>query len=462
MTTIQETRQTLEKLYRLRDLLLQERGAVILDDLLPHQHPPEGTPSEDWDGWIIQGGRGSGKTAGIVDYVTKHVEGPPCIAGPMPHKMALIAPTLGDADESAERHPVSLKSVRPDFRVTTSKEGTVGKWPNGSAIKLFGTNTRRDVDRLRAGGNNCLVWVEELAAWPLLGVGSTTSDDGALEFAEYDPFAMMELGLRLGPHPHWVGSTTPKAYPAYRQIINDPRVVKTHGTMHDNPYLVQSYKDRVVRRYGGTALGAQEIDGVLLDEVRGALWTIKLIESNRIGREPEMSRVVVGVDPSGGRDTVGIVAAGKVTRDCVCGDESNLPHAVVLGDWSDTTGSPDRWGAETVKAYDQTKADRVVGEANFGGDMVESTIRTKRSHISYRGVHASRGKAIRAEPIVALYEQNRVHHLGRFPEMETEMVTWVPGESSWSPNRLDALVWAITELSLSGPSTGSAVTAPGR
>lgn len=728
-----DPRAALERLYQLRDLLRRQSGAVILDDLLPHQLPPGGEPGSDWDGWLIQGGRGSGKTAGVAAYVTAHVEGPPCMDGPMPHKMALVAPTLGDADESAERHPVSLKSLRPEFRVSTSREGTVGKWPNGSTIKLFGTNTRRDVDRLRAGGNNCLsagtpvltdrgempielvrpgdrvmtrngwrrvlragitgvrsvitvragdhvlvgtpdhpvwtgsewkplgladtiavwhpsdtadtlstsvetdtgsrlqeaycigwstnwrsapsrtagtsttstttktttppvtsslstrpstlpatpstarrtgirlvdklrglacrkpsgrasgvathidpepqrpsgaplvapdtghargsggcarcvaehgkpssaqpqrlvvlpverrsqpgpardvydlqvehdheyvaggmlvgnclVWLEELAAWPLLGVGASTDAEGNLELAEYDPFAMLDMGLRIGPNPHWVGSTTPKAYPAYRKIVSDPRIKISHGTMHDNPYLVQSFKDRIMRRYGGTSLGAQEIEGILLDEVRGALWTLGLIEHRRRppGTDmPAMSRVVVGVDPSGGRDTVGIVAAGLVPRDCPCDSDGPYPHVLVLGDWSETTGSPEAWSKRVVEAYDESKADRVVGERNYGGAMVESTIRTQRRTISYKDVTASRGKAIRAEPVVALYEQGRVHHVGRFADLETEMVTWVPAESKWSPNRLDALVWAITELAPSGPSTGYGVTAPGR
>lgn len=444
--TMSQRQALLERLYVLRDLLRQEQGAVIMGDLLPHQRPPEGAPSKDWDGWLIQAGRGAGKTAGIASYVTEHVESQACMDGPMPHRLALVAPTLGDADESAERHPISLKTLRPEFQVSTSRKGTVGRWPNGSEIKLFGTNTKRDVDRLRAGGNNCLVWVEELAAWPMLE----------------EAWSNLQLGLRIGPTPHWVGSTTPKMRPDYEQIASDPRIIVTRASLNDNPHLDQSFRDRIIRLYGGTTLGAQEIEGELLDEIEGALWDRQTIEDNRIARESDMTRVVVGVDPSGGRDAVGIVAAGKVVRDCICGDTTNLPHAIVLGDFTDTTGSPDKWSQATVDAFDATQADRVVGERNFGGDMVESVIRTKRKNISYKDVTASRGKAIRAEPVKALYEQRRVHHLGRFPELESEMVTWVPDESRWSPNRLDALVWAITELQLSGPSSGVSGMAPGR
>ena len=160
------SRDALERMLgELRDIRNRMRvadGAVIMKPLLDHQIPPDGEPSKDWEGWLIQGGRGSGKTAGIAKYVTDHVEGAPCLEGNMPHNMALVAPTLGDADESAERHPISLKALRPEFHVTTSRKGTVGSWPNGSEIKLFGTNTKRDVDRLRAGGNNCLVWVRRV------------------------------------------------------------------------------------------------------------------------------------------------------------------------------------------------------------------------------------------------------------------------------------------------------------
>ena len=264
----------------------------------------------------------------------------------------------------------------------------------------------------------------------------------------------MQAGLRIGPNPHWVGSTTPKLSPAYRNIVNDPAIKITHGTMGDNVYLEPDFARRMLRLYGGTSLGAQEIEGILLDEAEGAIWNTGILEKTRIGREPPFSRVVVGVDPSGGRDTVGIVGAGKVTRDCVCGKDEDYPHAVVIGDYSETTGSPNKWGAETVRAFDMLQADRVVGEANFGGDMVESTIRTQRRSIPYRDVNASRGKAVRAEPVFALFEQRRAHMLNRMPELEDELVTWIPGESSWSPNRLDALVWAVTELEISGPSGG--------
>lgn len=398
-----------------------------MGELLPHQIPPP----QPWEGWLIQAGRGSGKTAGVADYVTKHIEGEPCLPGRMPHRMALIAPTIGDAVESADRHPICLTSLRPEAKLQQKAGGTIVSWPNGSEMKLFGVHTRDDVDRLRAGGNNCLAWLEEVAAWRYLTDG-------------YD---QIQFGLRAGPHPHWVGSTTPKPYPEYVKISEEPGVVVVGASTYDNPHLAAKFRERIMRRYSGTTLAAQEIEGKIIDQVEGAHWKMVWIEENRVHQTPTMTRVVVGVDPSGGRAQAGIVAAGLVTRDCTCGLDAPYPHAIVLGDFT-TDGDPDEWGQGSVKAFDAVQADRIVGERNYGGDMVEKIIRSVRPGIAYGDVQATRGKSVRAEPIVALYQQRRIHHLGRFPELESEQVTWVADESPWSPNRLDAAVWALTELGL--------------
>lgn len=426
------TADRLARLEELKQLRLRAAGAFVFEHLHSHQTPPEGQGGRDWEGWLIQAGRGSGKTAGIAKYVTEHVEGRPCLAGRMPHKMRLIAPTIGDAVESADRHPICLTSLRPDAILRTQAGGTIVGWPNGSEMKLFGTNTRKDIDRLRAGGNSCLDWVEEVAAWPYLA----------------DAWAQMEFGLRSGPHPHWVGSTTPKPHPAYVAITEDPRVMIHYASTDDNPDLDPGFYERVMRRYAGTSLAAQEIEGKLLTELEGALWSMRIIEAHRVHLTPELRRVVVGVDPSGGRTETGIVAAGRVNQACVCDSDAPYPHAVIIGDFTDVTGSPNSWGRAVVDAFTAVKADRVVAEQNYGGAMVESTIRTVRPSIPYKPVNASRGKVIRAEPVVALYEQGRVHHLGRFAELEAELVTWEPDRSDWSPNRLDALVWAVTDLGL--------------
>jgi phage terminase large subunit-like protein len=399
-----------------------------LQQLLPHQTPPEQID----EGWLIQAGRGAGKTAAIAKYVTDHVQGPACIKGSMPHKMALIAPTIGDAVESADRHPVCLRTLNTTGRLLTKPGGTIFAFGNGSEIKLFGTNNRRDVDHLRAGGNNCLVWVEELAAWPEL-------DDG---------WDQMQLGLRIGPHPHWVGSSTPKNRPKFREIIADGHHHITRAHTNDNPYLEAEYRDRLDRQFGGTTKGRQELAGELLDEVDAANWRRKWIDDGRLDEAGPMGKVIVGVDPQGSAATgmTGIVAAGSSVGDCPCGNHDRLPHVFVLEDGS-IAASPNGWAEQTIAVFDRQHADRIAAEQNFGHDMVESTLRTAWPEAPITRVQASRGKVVRAEPVAALYEQGRVHHVGVFPELEDEMTTYTADES-WSPNRLDALVWAVTELKL--------------
>lgn len=398
----------------------------------PHQKPPKDID----EGWLIQAGRGAGKTAAMAAYVTDHQKKPSCTGNPnMPHKMALIAPTLGDAVESADRHPICLRTLNPEAPgLQTKAGGTIFTFGNGSEIKLFGTNTRRDVEHLRAGGNNCLVWVEELAAWPELE----------------EAWDQMMFGLRIGEHPHWVGSSTPKNRAKFVQIITDPHHDVTRAHSDDNPHLDTSYRDRLHRLYGGTTKGRQEIYGELLDEVEGAPWKRVWIDEHRMTSVPDLARVVVGVDPQGSEEAgmTGIVAAGRTKGACPCEENQDaLPHAFVISDDS-VSGSPDRWARRVVATFDQSKADRIAVERNFGGDMVESTIRTVWSAAPIDMVNASRGKIIRAEPVAALYEQGRVHHVGSMPELEDEMTTWTVDES-WSPNRLDALVWAVTQLTMS-------------
>lgn len=411
---------------------LEERLAAPLVDLLPHQQPPE--PIDE--GWLIQAGRGAGKTAAMAKYVTDHINGPKCIeTGTMPHKMALIAPTLGDAVESADRHPVCLRSLNPTGRLQTKAGGTIFTFENGSEIKLFGTNTRRDVDHLRAGGNNCLVWVEELAAWPELEEG----------------WDQMQFGLRIGPHPHWVGSSTPKNRPKFVEIISDSHHKITRAHTNDNPFLEEDFRSRLERLYGGTTKGRQEMGGELLDEVEGAAWKRAWIEGARWRLPvPDLAHIRVGVDPQGSAEagTTGIVVAGRTKGNCPCGENlDRLPHAFVLGDVS-LGSSPDGWARVAVGAFEKHKADRFSAERNYGGDMVESTLRTVWPSAPIDMEQASRGKVIRAEPIAALYEQGRVHHVGDFPELEDEMTTYTL-EEKWSPNRMDALVWAMTGLGMS-------------
>jgi phage terminase large subunit-like protein len=273
----------------------------------------------------------------------------------------------------------------------------------------------------------------------------------------------MHLGLRLGPRPRWVMTTTPKARPDYLAVVEeieqrDDVYVTNEVSTDDNPHLPASTVAFLYDRYDGTSLGGQELHGKRIEEAEGALWSYELIESNRLAThntetdpvpESMLGRVVVAVDPPGGATEAGIVAAAVVVHDCLCGSDAPYPHFAVVADASGKL-TPNGWGKRTIHTYREWAADRVIGEKNYGGDMVESTLRTIDQSVSYQSVTASRGKRIRAEPVKSLYEQGRVHHVGTFAELEAEMVQWIPDESAWSPNRLDALVWAITELTTVG------------
>jgi phage terminase large subunit-like protein len=395
---------------------------------LPHQIAPPG----GWDTWLLLAGRGAGKTDASAAWMAAHVNGPPCRPGlPGGHRVAIIAPTLGDAVEACVTGPSGLRRHDPAVRLVSRTGGTYVVWPSGAEGKLFGAYTPEDVERLRAGGNRCAAWAEELAAWRFLD----------------QCWDHLQFGLRLGERPRVVASTTPKPRRLLRRLLEDPSTAVTRARTADNPYLPQHRRDRLERDYGGTRLGRQELGGELLEDVPGALWQLSMLEDRR-PIPADLVRVVVAVDPSGGddpeHDEQGLVVAG-VGAD---------GRGYVLADRSCKL-SPNGWGRRAVQAYVDFAADAIVGEANFGGDMVEAIIRSAAAAlgveaVTYRAVHASRGKAVRAQPVAALYEQGRVSHCDVFEQLEDELTTWTP-ESGLSPNRLDALVWALTELMVNEP-----------
>lgn len=402
----------------------------------PHQIPPEG----DWYGWLLLAGRGAGKTDACAEYVTRHVAGPPCLPGPVPHWIAIIAPTQGDAVTACVTGPSGIKAHDPTATMVTTAGGTVVRWPNGSQAKLFGANSPEDVERLRAGGNSCLAWNEELAAWRHLD----------------DAFDQLRFGLRSGPRPHWIASTTPKPKPLIRRLDAGEisGVVTTHATMYDNPHLPEHIKAALEDSYGGTQLGRQELHGRLIDEDENALWSRSLIDSTRLrpGDVPELSRITVGVDPSGGAGEQGIVVVGKSHP--LPGGARPMVHGYVLADVSGKF-KPEGWGARAVQAAVDWDADDIVVERNYGGDMAVSTIAAAAQamgvDIPIRTVVATRGKAVRAQPVAALAAQGRWHHVGEFEALEAQMTTWYP-EIGWSPDRLDAAVWGAWHIKLVGAS----------
>jgi len=378
---------------------------------------------------LLLGGRGSGKTDALAHYVDVHVNGRPCAPGyPGGHRPAIIAPTLGDAVESCVNGPSGLRMHNPDVRLVQTAGGTHVRWPNGTEAKLFGAYTPEDVERLRAGGNRCIVWCEELAAWPRLT----------------EAWDHMTLGLRLGNRPRVVASTTPKPRPKLKALMQDSSTELTHAKTADNPYLHPDVRAKLYELYGGTRLGRQELTAELLEDVLGALWTRERLEANRVHEAPPLTRLVVAVDPSGGggegHAEVGIVACGR----------SADGHVYIVRDVSERL-SPERWARRVVDLYHSIKADRIIAEKNYGGEMVEHTIRTVDASVPVRMVNATRGKRVRAEPVAALDEQGKLHMVGsELEQLEDQLASWVPDSGEASPDRLDAMVWGVTELVLGG------------
>lgn len=393
--------------------------------LLEHQIPPDWY----WSLWLIEAGRGGGKTEGCARYFAKFMRQNSGARG------RIIAPTFGDAVESCITGPSGLLSIDPEIRWRpTEPGGAKVEWPNGSEALVFGTPTPRDVERFRAGGNRHIDWWEELAANPM--VRTTDKENNAWDQAQ--------LGLRLGQHPHSIASTTPRNSPKYRAIRSGDKVALTKATPEDNPYISREWLQEIYGLYGGTRLGRQEISGELLEDIEGALWTPTLVENTRKVCE-EFSKVTVAVDPSGGstseNDEQGIIVCGK-------GIDG---HGYTIADRSCRL-SPDGWGRRVIQAYLDNAADEIVYESNFGGDMVVSTIRGAARSMDIAEPHlqkvtATRGKQLRAQPVAALFEQNRAHLVSVFDELEAQMTSWTP-ENGESPDRLDAMVMALTHLML--------------
>jgi phage terminase large subunit-like protein len=405
----------------------------------PHQIPPE----SGFYGWLLLAGRGAGKTDACAKYVVDHVKGPACLSGPVPHWVGIIAPTLGDAATSCFSGPSGIRAHDPTARLVNTIGGSVIRWPNGSEAKLFGANTEDDTERLRSGGNRCLQWLEELAAWRYL--------DAA--------WSQMRFGLRSGPHPHWVGSTTPKPRQLIKRLDRGEigNVVISRATMYDNPHLPAEIREALEEEYGGTQLGRQELLGQLIDEDELALWKHRTIDAARVHRSdlPDLGRISVGVDPSGGAGEQGIVVAARsklILPPTVMPVEEGIEipgsskpnkHGYILDDRT-VHLSPDGWGKAAVKAAVDWEADEIFVETNYGGAMCVGVLRSaaevKGVNIPIKVVTATRGKKVRAEPVSALTSQGRWHHAGEFEALEDQMCTW-HDDLDWSPDRLDAAVW---------------------
>ncbi|MGD1219992.1 terminase large subunit domain-containing protein [Streptomyces krungchingensis] len=398
----------------------------------PWQVAPDEIETLGW--WLQLGGRGTGKTDGCARYMVAHVNGPPCdprVNGG--HRMAIIAPTQGDAVEACVNGPSGLKAHDPRVVLRTTAGGTFARWPSGAEAKLFGSHTPDDVERLRAGGNRCLVWMEEVAAQRRLKEAITHS----------------EMGLRIGPNPHYIASTTPKPRTELIELTRRADVIMTRGRTREAHHLPQEQRDKLIAKYAGTRTEAQELDGLLLEDIEGALWSRDGLDKARVGAVPPLSSVVVAMDPAAtshdDADEMGIVVAGRGTSYIPDRNGFQRQHGYALDDLSGRM-PPVEAARRAIRAYHQHRADAIVAEVNNGGEWIGTVIRQIDPTVNYRTVTASRGKQTRAEPVAALTDQGSAHIVGSLPELEEQLTTWVPGDSS--PDRLDAYVWALTDLML--------------
>lgn len=375
----------------------------------PHQLPPS---DDAWDLWLLLGGRDSGKTRAGAEYVLEHLSelGPAARVG-------IGAPTLADArDTCAEGHSGLITIARDQFPLY-NRSLLEARHYKGGYVKFMGSESP---DRWN-GPQWTLLWADELALW----------NQAAWEQAQF--------GVRLGRHPRTIATTTPKARKFVKALMEDPETRVSHGTMYDNPGASPAFIRRIERRYGGTRLGRQEIMGEYVDDVEGALWQRAWIENARV-REiglSAMKRIVTSVDPAGSKNAnsneTGIAACGK-------GNDGDYYVFFVQG----YVLSPNGWGNKAVETFRRFGADKIIAERNYGGDMVESTIRQVWPDVPLKTISASRGKVARAEPVAALYEQGRVHHVGMFPDAEDQMCSF-PIENELD-DLVDAIVWGISEL----------------
>lgn len=394
---------------------------------LPHQLPPEG----DWKSWVIMGGRGAGKTRAGSEWVRAQVEGPGPGDPGRCKRLALVGETFDQAREVMVMGDSGILACSPpDRRPVWEATRRRLVWPNGATATVYSAH---EPEALR-GPQFDAAWVDELAKW---------------KKAE-DTWDMLQFALRLGDHPQQVVTTTPRNVGVLKAILKNPSTVITHAPTEANrAYLADSFLAEVRSRYAGTRLGRQELDGVLLEDVEGALWTTAMLEGCRMDAAPVLDRIVVAVDPSvtggAGSDDCGIVVVGVVTR-----GEAKDWRAYVLEDATVSGASPAEWARAAIAAADRHGADRIVAEVNQGGDLVEQVLRQVDPMVPFRAVRAGRGKGLRAEPVAALYEQGRVKHLkaAELGALEDQMcrMTVRGFDGKGSPDRLDALVWAISAL----------------
>jgi predicted phage terminase large subunit-like protein len=396
-------------------------AAELTDGWLAKARPNQLAPPGPWSVWLIISGRGWGKTRVLAEQTNSWA------ASGRARRIAIVAATAADARDVLVEGESGILATAPDFaRPSYEPSKRRLTWPNGAIATTY---SAEEPDRLRGPQHDGAV-ADELASW-----------------SAPEAWDMLQFGLRLGQDPRTVIATTPRPVRLLRTLLarEGSGVVVTRGTSYENrANLAPGFFADIVAKYENTRLGRQELNAELLEDTPGSLWTLATLERSRRTAAPELSRVVVAVDPAvsshEGSDETGIIIAGKTSEG----------RGYVLEDLSGRH-QPAEWAKIAVDAYRRHYADRIVAEVNQGGDLVETTIRTIDPDVPFTAVHASRGKYTRAEPVAALFEQNRIHIVGSFPRLEDQMTGFVPDLDrgrAGSPDRVDAMVWAMTELML--------------
>lgn len=427
---------------------LPDQGAAWLDSLTPEarlalRHDwrfwgrPEqfapGTetasdPRANWRTWLVLAGRGFGKTRAGAEWVRERVNGGA-------RWIIIAGPTASDVRDVMIEGESGILAIYPpgEAPVYESSKARLTWYRGKEEIARATLLSAEEPERFR-GKQGDTVWADELCAWE-----------------RPEAWTQLRFGMRLGS-PRFMVTTTPKNTPTLRDLLTDARTVVTRGSTFDNAAnLAPEFIADIRSTYEGTRLGRQELYAEVLLDTPGALWNTAMIEACRVASPPAFLRTVTALDPSvtanATSDEAGIVTCALGLCRCKGAPEK---HLFVIGDYSGKF-TPDGWARETIKAHRKHSGDRVVAEKNQGGDMIENTLRSIEPHLPYRGISARQGKRVRAEPIAAIYEQGKAHHVGDLHKLEAEMCTWDPmNPNAKSPNRIDALVHCATELMLGG------------
>lgn len=399
---------------------------------LPHQRTPKG----DWATWVIMGGRGAGKTRAGAEWVRGLVEGATPMDAGMCRRVALIGDTVDQVREVMINGDSGiLACTPPDRRPKWNSSRKTLVWPNGAEAMVV---SAQNPESLR-GPQFDAAWLDELAKWT----------------KARDVWDMLQFTLRLGDAPRSMVTTTPRSQKLLLEILEaEGTVMTTAPTQANRVNLADVYVRKIISDYGSTRLGRQEIFGELILDTEGALWNSHDIDAQRVFEHGALDRVVVAVDPPATStekaDECGIIVAGASMQ----GTPQEW-RAYVLADLTIGQATPNQWAKVVCDAVKEFDADRVVAEVNQGGEMVEAVLRQHSGLVSYRGVRASRGKITRAEPVSSLYEQGRVFHVGKLSALEDQMqqMTFQGYQGVGSPDRVDALVWALTDLMIEPSST---------